>query len=122
MLGIGNGRQPQLDNTERNHQGLDNAFVFLDTTGSVSRGHSILGIEPCYGGNDCQRPGATGERNVEFLAGKGRRIENDGVIEFEALDEERRADETAAAHGPAPVTKLRVVVPSIYSSARTKLD
>ena len=32
MLGIGNGRQPQLDNTERNHQGLDNAFVFLDTT------------------------------------------------------------------------------------------
>ena len=36
MLGIGNGRQPQLDNTERNHQGLDKAFVFLDTTGSVT--------------------------------------------------------------------------------------
>ena len=77
--------------------------------GFAPRGRSISGIEHCCGGDDRQRPGATGERDVEFLAGKGRGIENDGVIEFEALDEEGRADETAAAHGSAPVTELRVV-------------
>ena len=69
---------------------------------------SLNRIERRCRGDDRQGPGATSQGDIQLLARKRPCIEDDGVIEFQSLDEKGCANE-AAADRSALVAELRMV-------------